>query len=1002
MGRSSARWPCVLAVILALGGAAVSCSGDDDAEPEASVENDPAPPGTEAAVGTVPLLAEQETGLATKALIDLLPSEIDGVVAADLASLRSAITADEFSDLLGGRGSAPIMAEMLGAIGEAGALVDLSFAVTAVLGYEERDAGSRMLLAALTTSATEAVLQGAAAGSTADGRPLFEAGAGQVATLLADGTLIVASAAAIDDVLAAVADGPAPTGPLGVYVEALELGRPLEFVLGLPGLVDSSLSPATVRGSAALSGAFEVADGNISGRLALHSDGAEAYASTYNALNRHATQADGITELPAEFIAPNRVVLSLPTFAVGATDDQLVEIRNLAKKFFIGMEASAYAEQVPAGGAPWFDLVGTSEADGAVPPTPASVFFRWRFKDEATRAAFEENELPDGYRIAPTRFFETDAAEGEYFFLLNLYNAGGGSIVGGARAEWDVYVYSPSGGPDPNPGERPRFYVVDALAEQVSFDSVNLVTPAEPLSHAIVDGVVTSTVAEFDGEAAQPVWTSTFPQPNPAVNEVARFTREMAIGNDYIYWGYGAADRVLYNGTTYNYDAFYIDPTDVEFVDNSRWADYLDPELVDVVYYDNSLEYVVSPLVNLESDQLDITPEWRQELIGFKSNGHQEGLMRKAVELLFRGQADAMVGFDVTNETPSAFYHVEISDPAGFASAIDLPASLTLAPVELLEDSPSQHYLTLSVFEIDGSSEGIRAEWSTYVDLGDGRPKQFVVELQTEHLAIEPARILNLPSVVEHTLDGSTLTTTVRGEGLSLDASLDTASTENAKLTMDWVESGDLICHRGGVCDALFYDAETLDVPVLVVDGAELDMTTPWDAYLDTDASVVFVRPNFQEYAAKRWFNLDVAVDELPFVGIGDATHTISGRGTLIGRTNPVVDSDYTYTGDARIDDGQLAFAIDQEISNGLGVGNIFTTGSFDLATGTGTQTVLDCLGPALLCSDIVNGSTSLYTVAELDAVDQDAITWRVDLAIILGGAFGISDSESSFAAIAG
>lgn len=198
------------------------------------------------------------------------------MVAADLASLRSAVTADEFSDLLGGRGLAPIMAEMLGAIGEAGALVDLSFAVTAVLAYEEQDAGSRMLLAALTTNATEAVLQGAAAGSTADGRPLFEAGAGQVATLLADGTLIVASAAAIDDVLAVVADGLAPTGPLGVYVEALELGRPLEFVLGLPGLVDSSLSPATVRGSAALSGALEVADGNVSGQLALHSDGAEA------------------------------------------------------------------------------------------------------------------------------------------------------------------------------------------------------------------------------------------------------------------------------------------------------------------------------------------------------------------------------------------------------------------------------------------------------------------------------------------------------------------------------------------------------------------------------------------------------------------------------------------------------------------------------------------------------------------------------------------------------
>ena len=117
--------------------------------------------------------------------------------------------------------------------------------------------------------------------------------------------------------------------------------------------------------------------------------------------------------------------------------------------------------------------------------------------------------------------------------------------------------------------------------------------------------------------------------------------------------------------------------------------------------------------------------------------------------------------------------------------------------------------------------------------------------------------------------------------------------------------------------------------------------------------------------------------------------------------TNSVVDSDYTYTGDARIDDGRLMFAIDQEIANGLGVGNIFTTGSFDLTTGTGTQTVVDCLGPALLCSDIVNGSTSIYTVDGLDAGDPDAITWSVDLSIVLGGAFGVADSESRFEATA-
>lgn len=57
-------------------------------------------------------------------------------------------------------------------------------------------------------------------------------------------------------------------------------------------------------------------------------------------------------------------------------------------------------------------------------------------------------------------------------------------------------------------------------------------------------------------------------------------------------------------------------------------------------------------------------------------------------------------------------------------------------------------------------------------------------------------------------------------------------------------------------------------------------------------------------------------------------------------------------------------------------------------------------LGRALLCSEIVYGSRSVYAIAELDAADQDAISGRVELANVLGGAFGVSDSESRFEAI--
>lgn len=90
--------------------------------------------------------------------------------------------------------------------------------------------------------------------------------------------------------------------------------------------------------------------------------------------------------------------------------------------------------------------------------------------------------------------------------------------------------------------------------------------------------------------------------------------------------------------------------------------------------------------------------------------------------------------------------------------------------------------------------------------------------------------------------------------------------------------------------------------------------------------------------------------------------------------------------------------AHDQRVDNALGISHIYSTGSFDLTTGSGTQTVVDCRGAALMCSDIVAGSEAPYTAQDLDASNRDAITWRVDVEVDLGN-FGRADSASTFTA---
>ncbi len=804
--------------------------------------------------------------------------------------------------------------------------------------------------------------------------------------------------------------GSATTGRLAPFLPTLAAEADLSFVYALDGDAETT---TTLADAVAVSGAFDVVDGNLTGALTFHTPAAAGFVEAYNLLNRPATQGDDPIEQPLTLGEPiadglDRVIVPLPPSPVDGSPDDAMATRNVLKKLFIGMEALEYASAVGDRTEPaWLDFVVKSERFPEEPPPAGSVYIRWEFRDQAAIEAFEADELPAGFRLAPTRFLESDDPDGEIFLALNLYDAAGGTVVGGARAEWDVFVHGPEGA-DPNAGVRPRFAVVEALAEEVSADATNLLTPAEPLSHVLEDGNVVSTVARFgdDGNPV-PVFESSFPVPVPGEAPVARFTREMAIGNDYIYWGHGVSDRVLYNATTFNHDAHFVDVSQLTFTDDSRWAKYLKPEVKDAVYYDNTLEYVASPMANLvDSEHLDITPEWREELIRFTTNGHQEGLMQTAVEQLFTGTGDPFIGREIGNETPAAHYHFEITDPAGLEATLDLPPDHRLAPTTLFVDDTPRHYLTLSIYEFDGGPEGTRAEFGVSTnrsDVDDARPpNRTIIDTLTERATIDPVTIVTRPGIVEHEWDGDAISTRVASSTVAFQATLTTAGATERPLHLDWIEAGDDTCWLNGICDRYYYDAEHLDVPVQLPASVTVEeLTTPWDAFIDPAPSAVFFRTNSQQYAVKPWYNLDLAVEPLPFSGVDDPTHTIGGTGTLRGRVNDLVDSDYSYSGDARLDGDVLVFAIDQRIDNAIGTANVYTTGRFDLTTASGTQTVVSCEGSGLLCTGIKSGSTNFYTAQELDPSDLDAISWQVDAAIDLGGSFGVADSASTIVASA-
>lgn len=830
---------------------------------------------------------------------------------------------------------------------------------------------------------------------------------------------VLLAAAASGDVLTDGSINEAAAGPLAPFVDAIDVDADMSFVYALDG--GEAEETITLADAAAVSGAFDVVDGNLVGSLTFHTPQAARFVDAYNLLNRPATQGDDPAEQPLTLgqpIAPgfDQVIVPLPPYSLDGGPEDAVTSRTVLKKLFVGMEAFDYANAVGERTEPaWLDFVVKSEQFPEDPTPAGSVYIRWEFRDQAAIDEFERNELPAGFRLAPTRFLESDDPEGEIFFALNLYDAAGGTVVGGVRAEWDVFVHGPDGA-DPNAGVRPRFAVVDVLAEEVSADATNLLTPAEPLSHQLQDGNIVSSVARLDDDGNEvPVFESTFPVPVPGEAPVARFSREMAIGNDYIYWGHGVSDRVLYNATTFNHDAHFVDTSQLTFTDSSRWARYLKPEVMDAVYYQNTLEYVAWPMSNLvDSEHLDITPEWRDELIRFTTNGHQEGLMLTAVEQLFAGTGDPFVGKEISNEIPATYYHFEVTDPAGLEAALDLPSGRRLEPTTLFVDDTPRHYLTLAVYEFDNSSEGTRAEFNVYTvnesddgnddnsagDDSDRPPDRTIIELLTERATVDPVTIITGSSSVEHALNGDAITTRLGSPTITFDATIGSTEPTERPLHLDWIESSDDTCYLNGICDRYYYDAETLDVPVKVPNDVTIDeLSTPWDQFFDSEPTAVFYRDNFQQYAIKPWYNLDGVTNSLPTSSVENPTHVLSGTGTLRGRGSDLVDSEYSYSGDARLDGDVLVFALDQQIDNALGTAHIYTTGSFDLTTGTGTQTIISCDGDGLLCAGIESGATDPYTAQELDASDPDAISWQINAAVDLGGTFGVADSASTILA---
>jgi len=237
--------------------------------------------------------------------------------------------------------------------------------------------------------------------------------------------------------------------------------------------------------------------------------------------------------------------------------------------------------------------------------------------------------------------------------------------------------------------------------------------------------------------------------------------------------------------------------------------------------------------------------------------------MRDMFQLML-GRAKPLVPFKVEADPPSIYLNWEL-DPARVAelqAELDLP--FPLAKIRCVAGEEAFYCLTLNIYRVSGLTNGIRAEWSLYIEDPDGRPRYMVVEAQADAGSLDSVDLFTQPAEVTHREEGDTLASVAASdEGGRFESTI--TNRERGPLVDlhgEWVEANDYIYWRSGVCDRTFYDSGLARPTARLVEDTQIKWTdtTRWNGIVRGEPRHVIVFENAIEFAMSPWWN----VDELP------------------------------------------------------------------------------------------------------------------------------------------
>jgi hypothetical protein len=226
--------------------------------------------------------------------------------------------------------------------------------------------------------------------------------------------------------------------------------------------------------------------------------------------------------------------------------------------------------------------------------------------------------------------------------------------------------------------------------------------------------------------------------------------------------------------------------------------------------------------------------------------------------------AQPRIEFTVEADPPSVYYNFRVKNDRleDFKRYLGLPDNLPLSPMRCVDGEEADYLLTLNVYRVSGVTNGVRAEFSTYIADEAGIPRYMVVEARDHNGSMDPINILTRPSLVQQKRDSDAMVTVVESD----DKALFKASARQAvfdaapyiRIHGEWMEANDFIYWRNGVRDRCYYEAGMANPRVRALNPASVEITdvTHWAEYLEPMPKHVLVYESTMHFVIVPWENL--------------------------------------------------------------------------------------------------------------------------------------------------